>query len=256
MSTRLGVTLYDYGVGNLHSIKKALEHSGADVTVTDQATDLLEADVIVLPGVGAFGASMRTLEEIRAPLRARLQAGTPCLAVCIGMHLLFEKSEESPGVEGIGLLQGEVHAMPKRIGKIPHLGWNTLEPPTTPVPAPGPVRASAQQGTPDWHDVLPPAGTYAYFVHSYYAEVKQGVTLATTRYGEPELEIPAIIAHKNTLATQFHPEKSSTPGLRMIRAWVQAVRRQQDGPPTSPPGRNRETAPSQEKKAKRPEGKH
>jgi imidazole glycerol-phosphate synthase subunit HisH len=208
------LTLFDYGVGNLHSIRKALERSGATVIVTRDPQDLLDAQALVLPGVGAFGATMEPLLEIREELRARLVTGTPCLAVCIGMQLLFEESEESPGVPGIGLLAGRVRRLPTSVGKIPHMGWNTVD------------RAPGAEESAGLAPGLPSDGTHVYYVHSYYAEPAQprGVLLKT-RYGEQEgVTFPAAIIHRNTLAVQFHPEKSSGQGLRLIAAWVEATR--------------------------------
>lgn len=245
----LPVTLYDYGVGNLHSIKKALEHAGAQVTVTQDAKHLLSAPAIVLPGVGAFGASMKTLTQVRHELRDRLEAGTPCLAVCIGMQLLFESSEESPGIEGIGLIEGNVKALPAHVGKIPHLGWNTLEPPKR-----------HKQGPPGPFPHTPlDVGTYAYFVHSYHAEPREDVTLLATRYGEDTntVEIPAVITKSNTLATQFHPEKSSTPGLSLIQGWVDAARllQKEQKVPSKRPRATPQKGPDSRKKQTGPEGK-
>ncbi len=218
-SPLVDVTLYDYGVGNLHSIKNALKRSGARVHVTQEPEVLLEAPAVVLPGVGAFGASMKTLLPVRDRLQKRLQDGTPCLAVCIGMQMLFEESEESPGIPGIGLFKGKVHALPATVGKVPHLGWNTLVPPQKTPPW------QKETGAPDWDRLVPPTDSYAYFVHSYHAEPQEPITLATTHYGphDHELEIAAIVARGNTFATQFHPEKSSAPGLRLIRAWVETA---------------------------------
>jgi imidazole glycerol-phosphate synthase subunit HisH len=238
------VSLFDYGVGNLHSIKKALERAGAQVQITQDGEELLRAKAIVLPGVGAFGASMKPLEDIRQQLRDRLQSGTPCLAVCIGMQLLFETSQESPGIPGIGLLKGHVQALPPQVGKIPHLGWNTLEA-TPPSPA-----------TKQEQDLLPSHGTYAYFVHSYYVVPTDTPVLATTTYGPPSkaVKIPAVITHKNTLATQFHPEKSSTPGLRLIQRWVSRLRQETEATAETTPTPQEPTPPDQDPKG--PEGKH
>ncbi|MBW3582135.1 MAG: imidazole glycerol phosphate synthase subunit HisH [Euryarchaeota archaeon] len=196
------VTLFDYGVGNLHSMQKALEKAGADVSVTQEGNDLLSAEAIVLPGVGAFGACMERLLPVREALRERLESGTPCLAVCIGMHLLYEGSEESPDVPGVGFLKGVVRTFPKTVGKVPHMGWNEVVPQTSPAA--------------DVHAPVPERPVHAYFVHSYYVP-PDASTRATTDYG---LAFASMGAKGRTVATQFHPEKSSTVGLGIIRRWV------------------------------------
>jgi imidazole glycerol-phosphate synthase subunit HisH len=221
------VTLFDYGVGNLHSIKKALESAGAVVTVTSDAADLLEAPAFVLPGVGAFGACMEPLQEHRDAIRDRLLAGTPCLAVCIGMQLLFESSAESPGVEGIGFFRGRIQAFPREVGKVPHMGWNTVH---APLQLPRwDNRAGAGLG---WAGMLPGSGAHLYYVHSYYVQPEDPVSLLATTYGPggdaptaENIEFAAVVARGNTLATQFHPEKSSSMGLEIVARWVAAARK-------------------------------
>ena len=222
----LPVTLFDYGVGNLHSIRKALEHAGAAVTVTEDAEMLLRAPHVVLPGVGAFGACMERLAPVGDELRARLLDGTPCLAVCIGMHLLFASSEESPGVAGLGLFADPVRRFPSSVGKVPHMGWNTLHGPH------GLPRWDTRSGVGlRWEDLLPAAGSHVYFVHSYYAAPTEPVTLQSATYGPPDagVEFAAIVARGNTLATQFHPEKSSGLGTEIVRRWVRQAAAYRDG---------------------------
>lgn len=214
----LPVTLFDYGVGNLHSIEKALTRGGATVTVTREGADLLDAESVVLPGVGAFGACMEPLADVRDDLREKLLSGTPCLAVCIGMQLLFDGSEEDPGVAGIGLFRGEVKRFGPSVGKVPHMGWNALHAPTM-LP-----RWDARSGVGlRWEDMLPGAGAHVYYVHSYYAAPTEPVTLRATTYGD--VEYAAVVARGNTIATQFHPEKSSGIGLEIVARWVGAAAR-------------------------------
>lgn len=210
------ITLFDYGVGNLHSIKKALEGAGATVTVTTQARDLLGARAIVLPGVGAFGACMEALGPIRDALKERLESGLPCLAVCIGMHVLFEGSAEDPDVPGVGFFQGRIEKFPRGTGKVPHMGWNEVRDPVK-LPAPDKVVGT----TMPWQTLLPKTGEHVYYVHSYFAAPERPVTLRETEYGVP---FAGAVAKARTLATQFHPEKSSTVGLRLITRWVDEVR--------------------------------
>lgn len=229
------VTLFDYGVGNLHSIKKALERAGAAVQVTRDATDLLEAEAIVLPGVGAFAACMEPLAAERDAVRDKLLSGTPCLAVCIGMQLLFEASAESPGAEGIGVFRGRVAAFPRDVGKVPHMGWNTLH---APMQLP---RWDSRSGVGlRWYEMLPGADAHAYYVHSYYAQPEEPVTLLSTTYGPggdaptvQNVEFAAVVARGNTLATQFHPEKSSSLGLHLVAQWVEGARRYLDEDPAT-----------------------
>lgn len=232
----LPVTLFDYGVGNLHSIAKALESAGAAVTITRDPAALLDADAIVLPGVGAFGACMEPLQPYAEGLRDHILANTPCLAVCIGMHLLFEGSSESPGVAGLGVFRGEAEAIPASVGKVPHMGWNTLHPPVS-LPH-WDNRSGLGLG---WRDMLPGGETaHVYYVHSYQVRPVEPVTLLATTYGPEEasggpapgaVEFAAVVARGNTLATQFHPEKSSGIGLEIVARWVRAAREYLEGTP-------------------------
>lgn len=188
-------TLFDYGVGNLHSLQKALEAAGAQTAVTQDPDALADATVAVLPGVGAFGHVMEALEPARDVLRARHADGRPILGVCIGMQAFYEGSEESPGVPGLGLLPGTVKRLPADAGKIPHMGWNTLD---------------------DVRDERLETG-HVYYVHSYAAPV-DSATVATTTYGAP---YAAAVASGATLGFQFHPEKSSRLGATMLQRTVQ-----------------------------------
>lgn len=192
-------TLLDYGVGNIHSLTKALEASGLAVTVTDEPRDLLKAKVVVLPGVGAFGPVVEKLKPVRAALRDKLVAGTPCLAVCVGMQALFEESEESPG-KGLGLLPGAVRRLRHQV--LPHVGWNTLKVAADPL----------FEGLP-----TPPQ---VYFVHSFAPSSCGDGRIATAHYGD---EFAAAVRVGATVGVQFHPEKSSATGLALLRNFVKEL---------------------------------
>ncbi len=197
-------TLFDYGVGNLHSLRKALERAGARASVTDDPATLVAADVAVLPGVGAFGHVMEALQPAREGLIARHADGHPILGVCIGQQVLHEASDETPGVPGLGILPGTVRRLDPAAGKIPHMGWNT-------------VAASS----PALFDGIP-AASHFYYVHSFAAPVGEH-TIATTDYGGP---FAAAEVSRNTFAFQFHPEKSARVGARLLSNLVQQIEEQ------------------------------
>lgn len=199
----MNLALLDYGVGNMHSLRKALELAGANVTVVTDPKAMEGADALVLPGVGAFGAAMEKLAEFREPLLDAMGAGTPTFAVCLGMQLLFEASEESPGVAGLGFIHGDVVRFEDKVGKVPLMGWTGTR--TTKGAAMDPVVAPRADAP------------FYYFVHSYYCRPHEDVTLATATYGS---DFPAIVRKKNVWATQFHPEKSSDEGLALLRRFV------------------------------------
>lgn len=188
--------LLDYGVGNLHSLQKALDRVGANTRITDDPLALADADIAVLPGVGAFGHVMERLESARDALVARHEAGKPILGICIGMQVLYEGSAESPDHTGLGILPGAATRLPASAGKVPHMGWNTLH------------------AEPDESLLGPTSGRYVYYVHSF-AAAPGPETIATTQYG---MEYAAAVRSRNTLAFQFHPEKSSTVGHEILAA--------------------------------------
>ncbi len=189
--------LFDYGVGNLHSLQKALEAAGATTRITTNPDELVDAGVAVLPGVGAFGHVMESLRPAAAGLRQRHADGRPILGVCIGMQVLYEGSDEAPGVPGLGILPGTVQRLPASAGKIPHMGWNTI------------------QGIDD-PELMHLDGSHVYYVHSYAAAPGEGA-LGTTEYGTP---FAAGVRVGNTVAFQFHPEKSSRVGSAMLKRTV------------------------------------
>ena len=200
------VALIDYGAGNLQSVEKALRHIGLETTVTADPADLLAADAAVLPGVGAFGDAMAQLRArgLEEPIRAFVQSGKAFLGICLGLQILFERSEESPGVAGLGLLKGEILRLPGGPDrKVPHMGWNSLE-----IRQPGGLFQGMEREP------------YVYFVHSYYLRAREDVVTATAEYG---VTIHAAVQRGNLLACQFHPEKSGETGLRMLRNFAAMI---------------------------------
>lgn len=202
----MNVTVADLGVGNLHSLTKALIACGAKPTVETRPEAWLDADVLVLPGVGAFGAGAAALAPVREPLRQRLEAGTPCLGICLGLQLMFQGSEETPAAAGLGLLKGTVRRFPDALGvKVPHMGWTRI------------------QGTADpLMEGIDPGQNF-YFVHSYYPPSEGNHVVATARHGT---EFPCILRKGATVGVQFHPEKSSDAGLQLLKNWVRLVEAQ------------------------------
>ena len=206
MSTPL-LAIVDYGMGNRRSVQKALEHVGAHVTVTRDPHALASADGLVLPGVGAFGAAMSALRELEliAPIKAAAADGRPLLGICLGMQLLFERSSELGDTAGLGLLGGEVTRLDAGGLRIPHIGWNEVRP-----VRPAPLTAG-----------LPERGAAFYHVHSYAVRPADPEDIvATTTYGET---FATIVARGAVMGTQFHPEKSSAHGLRLLAAFCALV---------------------------------
>ncbi len=192
------IAILDYGVGNLRSVQKGLEHQGADAFITDRIEELRESDAVVLPGVGAFADAMARLRPFEEELKD-LATAKPLLGICLGMQLLFQESEEGGLHRGLGLLEGRVARLPPGL-KIPHMGWNSL--------------ALARE-SPLLRGIR--GGEEFYFVHSYYATPPQDAILATTEYG---LEIPAVVARGRIFGVQFHPEKSGGAGLTILKNFV------------------------------------
>ena len=193
------IAIIDYGAGNMQSVEKALRHLGCQCQITADPGELAAAQAAVLPGVGAFGDAMGQLRArgLEEPIRQFVSSGKPFLGICLGLQILFEESEESPGVKGLGLLRGRVLRLPKESGlKIPHIGWNSLS-----VGKPGGLFAGVE-GEP-----------YVYFVHSYYLRAEEDVVTATAEYGTT---IHAAVQKGNLLACQFHPEKSGQVGLSLL----------------------------------------
>ena len=195
------IAIIDYDAGNLKSVEKALVSLGEDCVVTRDAETILGADKVILPGVGAFGDAMEKLQRfgLVEVIRKVAVAGTPFLGICLGLQLLFRSSDESPGVEGIGLLDGEIVSIPPKEGyKIPHMGWNSIE---------------IKEGAKLFRGIE--NQSYVYFVHSYYLKADHPEDVAaTTDYIVP---IHASVEHGNVFACQFHPEKSGDVGLQILR---------------------------------------
>lgn len=194
----------DYDAGNIRSVEKALQSLSEETVVTRDRDTILNADRVILPGVGAFGDAMEKirgygLEEV---IREAAAAQIPFLGICLGLQLLFERSEESRGVAGLGLLKGEILRIPESEGlKIPHIGWNSLT---------FPNRGRLFEGIPE--------NSYVYFVHSYYLRAAdEGIVTAAASYGTT---IHASVEKDNIFACQFHPEKSSDVGLRILKNFI------------------------------------
>ena len=204
------IALIDHGVGNLRSVEKALAASGAPVVLTADPGQILAAEKVVLPGVGAFADAMRGLQTrgLEAPIRDLVARGTPLLGICVGMQMLFEYSAEHGQHPGLGLLPGQVVHFPAEQTttqglKVPQTGWNQLTP---------------MQETPLLRDL--PSGSYAYFNHSYYCQPAEPTDiLATTDYG---FDYASVVGRGRLYGVQFHPEKSQQVGLTILRNFVQA----------------------------------
>ena len=206
------IAVIDYGMGNLRSVSKALEHLHADVTVTSDPTDVARADKVVLPGVGAFGAAMRELQQrgLIEPVRQAIASGTPYLGICLGLQLLFDSSDENPGVQGLGVLRGSVPRFAGGSGlKVPHMGWNQVIRQQT-------ADSRQQKECPLLKGI--PDDSYFYFVHSYYAKPAEASVVALeSDYGG---RFCAMVWRDRLFATQFHPEKSQALGLRLLQNFV------------------------------------
>jgi glutamine amidotransferase len=202
------IVIVDYGMGNLRNVQKAFEHIGVMPRVSSQAADLVEADGLVLPGVGAFGDAMANLRELGLDvlLRGLVSDGKPLLGICLGLQLLFQESEEMGVHRGLGVLPGKVVRFAEGL-KVPHIGWNQLQ-----------LSENGKQsvlldGIPD--------GSYAYFVHSYYvAPEDPACALATTDYG---LDFVSVVGQGRVFGAQPHPEKSQEVGLRILRNFAQMI---------------------------------
>ncbi|MCC2254406.1 imidazole glycerol phosphate synthase subunit HisH [Ruminococcus sp. CLA-AA-H200] len=197
--------IIDYDAGNIRSVEKALLSLGQEVVITGDAEKIESADKVILPGVGAFGDAMATLRArgLDQVIRRVVNKGTPFLGICLGLQLLFERSDEAPGVEGLGILKGEILRIPEQEGmKIPHMGWNSLH-----LENDGRLFRGIQDGA------------YVYFVHSYYLRAEdEKIVKASTDYCT---HIHASVEQNNVFACQFHPEKSSDVGLAILRNFVE-----------------------------------
>ena len=185
------IAIIDYGAGNLHSVKNALDFLNAESIVTGDSETILNADKVILPGVGAFGDAMKCLEKsgLVETVKAVAKSGKPLLGICLGLHLMFEESDETPGVKGLGIFKGKIVKIPEKDGlKIPHMGWNSIT-----------VNKNSR--------ILKNIGSepYVYFVHSY------------TEYGQ---KLDIAVEKDNVFATQFHPEKSGETGMTILKNFI------------------------------------
>lgn len=199
------IAIIDYDAGNIKSVEKALLLLDQEVVITGGREEILKADKVILPGVGAFGDAMANLRKtgLDQVIREVTGRGTPFLGICLGLQLLFERSGEAPGVEGLGILKGEILRIPDSEGlKIPHMGWNSLH-----LENDGRLFRGISEGA------------YVYFVHSYYLKAAdESIVKASTEYST---HIHASVEKDNVFACQFHPEKSSDVGIQILRNFVE-----------------------------------
>lgn len=202
------IAIIDYDAGNIKSVEKALASLGEETVLTRDRETLLKADKVILPGVGSFGDAMKNLKKygLDKVIHEVADQGTPFLGICLGLQLLFESSEETPGVEGLGLLKGKILRIPEQEGlKIPHMGWNSLE-----LKNNGRL-FQGMEGEP-----------YVYFVHSYYLKAEEEeIVKAAAMYST---YIHASVEKDNVFACQFHPEKSGTVGLQILKNFAELGR--------------------------------
>ena len=204
------IAVLDYGIGNLRSAEKALQHLGLDAALTTDPAVARNAAGVVLPGVGAFGRCMEQLREsgLEPVVHEAVESGKPFLGICVGMQMLFDTSEEAPGVKGLGIFAGEVRRL-RTAERLPHMGWNTL---------------TIRHGSILFDGI--DNGSWLYFVHSYApAPGDDAVIAATTDYGG---EVVAAVEQGHVWATQFHPEKSAANGLRLLSNFARACAGQQE----------------------------
>ena len=198
------IAIIDYDAGNIKSVEKAIQSLGEDVIVTRDADVLLKAEKVILPGVGAFGDAMDKIRSygLEDVIHQIVEKGTPFLGICLGLQLMFEESDETPGVKGLGLLPGKILRIPEAEDlKIPHMGWNSLH---------------FEKETRLFAGIK--EGAYVYFVHSFYLKAEdESIVAASTEYAT---HIHAAVEKDNVFACQFHPEKSSEVGLAILKNFI------------------------------------
>lgn len=197
------VTIINYGSGNLKSIRNGFIKVGIEPEITQNPLEMVDADALILPGVGAFGSAMQNLQKYQEVIFNHIEEGKPFLGICLGLQLLLTESEESPGAKGLDIFPGKVIRLPPG-RKIPHMGWNQLD-----------IKRECS--------ILEGIGNdYFYFVHSFYASPdNDSVVSATTPYGT---DVPAVFCKDNVFATQFHPEKSGEVGLKILKNFVDLLK--------------------------------
>lgn len=198
------IAIIDYDAGNVRSVEKAIQRLGEAVVLTRDREEILRADKVILPGVGSFGDAMSKIRQygLEEVIHTVVERNTPFLGICLGLQVLFERSAETPGVEGLGILRGNILRIPEKEGlKIPHMGWNSLTFPTD-----GRLFRGIREET------------YVYFVHSYYLEAADdSIVTAATEYSTT---IHASVEKDNIFACQFHPEKSSDTGMQILKNFI------------------------------------
>lgn len=198
------IAIIDYDAGNIKSVEKSLNYLGEEAIITRDHDEIVNSDKVILPGVGAFADAMEKIRHygLEETIHAVVEKNIPFLGICLGLQLMFESSDEGPGVKGLGLLPGKILRIPKSGDlKIPHMGWNNIK-----------VKEDSRlfKGLPE--------NPYVYFVHSYYLQADdEDIVAATTEYG---VKIHAAVEKDNIFACQFHPEKSSTVGLQILKNFV------------------------------------
>jgi len=197
------IVIIDYGLGNLRSVQKGLEHVGASPAISGNPEEILAADGIILPGVGAFIDAMKCLVPLKGVIAEFAASGKPMLGICLGQQVLMSSSEEGGLTDGLDLIQGRVLRFPKSELKVPHMGWNNIR---------------IKQDHPLFKGI--PDGSFVYFVHSYYVDTAAENTLASCEYG---LDFSASVVNSkgNVMGTQFHPEKSGATGLKILKNFVE-----------------------------------
>lgn len=197
------IVIIDYGVGNLRSVRKGLEYAGASPIISSNPNVILDADGVILPGVGAFIDAMEKIESLREVIYEYVDCGKPVLGICLGQQVLMNESYEGGLTEGLGIVPGRVIRFPRNDLKVPHMGWNSI---------------NITQDHPFFKGV--PDGTYVYFVHSYYVDTDSTHILASCKYGTG-FAASVINNAENVIGTQFHPEKSGIVGLEMLKNFVE-----------------------------------